>query len=163
MALALQDGKLVAITLDGITKISCQCCIPLQFVYTLNPSLYGGILQCVTAFGGTAGLCCGYAPYLSISEESPDGEVFVAEARQDGIWSSSVNIELYAIWYAESDTIPTPQPYPGGILSVTYLGTTKSISIPTMVESLLCDDLGLVATITVFSSQLGDGSFFKFA
>lgn len=163
MALALQDGKLVASTLDGITKISCQCCIPLQFSYGLNPTPYGGVLQCVAAFGGQDGPCCDTGwPYVAVFDEpSTDGEVLVAQAKRDGLWSSTANIDFYAIWLGEFDIGPY-QPYPGGTLSVTYLGVEKSVSVPTMSESMLCEDIGYVTTVVVSASPLEDGSFFSF-
>jgi hypothetical protein len=163
MALALQDDKLVASTLDGITKISCQCCIPLQFSYAFNPILYsGGVLQCVAAFGGQDGPCCDTGwPYVSVFETGADGEVLVAEAKRDGLWSSTANIDFYAIWLGDSDIYPY-QPYPGGTLSVTYLGVTKSVEVPTMSEGVFCVDIGFVKTVVVSASPIEDGSFFKF-
>jgi hypothetical protein len=162
MQIALQDGKVVVSTLDGVTRASCQCCSPLQFSYTLNPFDYGALQQCVSAFGGGDGLCCEQFPawpYVSVFDEPPTaGEVYVSQAKSAGLWTSTSNIYFYAIWDGDSDQ--GYQPYPGGTLEVTYLGDTKSLPVSSMVESQNCGDIGLVATVMVSATDVGDGTFF---
>jgi len=157
-----KDNKRVVVkTVDAVTRISCKCCTQLQFSYAFNPVPYGGILQCVSAFGGQNGICCDTEwPYVVVFDDPGNaGEILVADAKQDGLWSSTVNIDFYAAWNGDSDAGIIP--YPGGTLSVTYLGATKSIYVATMNENPSCDT-SFVTTVVVSSDPLEDKTFFEF-
>lgn len=91
-------------------------------------------------------------------DTSTDGfervDVRVDLAHTDSLWTSSYNIECYAGWY---------EPNGGSgpfLLTVTYKGDTKTESISDPGTSTTCATTH-VATITVYSTVQGDGTFFE--
>ena len=159
------EGKII--TKGGLP--SCTCCgeaFELAITYDWRGTGQYDLDTKTTAFGEVVGWSCGdsgdYVLWLLggsgiQDDQSLNGfervDVRVDKARTDGLWTSSYNIECYAGWY-------TPVGGTGNAsLSVTYKGITKLKTISPYTQSSCASTS--VATITVYSTALGDGSFFE--
>lgn len=98
-----------------------------------------------------------YMQWISGDDTSLNGfeqvDARVDDAKDDGLWTSSVNIECYAGWYTPAEGSGSAQ------LIVEYRGDTKTITIsPGSQETCASTH---VATITVFSTVQFDGTYFS--
>jgi hypothetical protein len=158
------EGKVI--TKGGLP--SCTCCedFELAITYDWRGTDQFDLDTNTTAFGESVGFDCGdsgtYVVWLLggdgvQDDESQNGfervDVRVDLARTNGLWTSSYNIECFAGWYEPAGGSGS------ATLSVTYKGSTKTKSISPGTQ----DDCAAtpVATITVYSTALGDGSFFE--
>lgn len=169
------EGKVI--TKGGLP--SCTCCegFELAITYDWRGTGQYDLDTHTSAFGEACGWsngdgpvgfensCGEYGTYVAWlaggsgaqDDQSLDGfervDVRVNKARTDGLWTSSYNIECYAGWY-------TPAGGTGNAtLSVTYKGITKPKTISPGTQNSCASTA--VATITVYSTALGDGSFFE--
>ena len=170
------EGKVI--TKGGFP--SCTCCgeaFELAITYDWRGTGQYDLDTHTSAFGEACGwsngdgpvgfeFSCGvYGTYVTWlaggsgaqDDQSLDGfervDVRVDKARTDGLWTSSYNIECFAGWY---------QPAGGSgyaTLRVTYKGITKTKTISPGTQYSCASTA--VATITVYSTALGDGSFFE--
>jgi hypothetical protein len=158
------EGKVI--TKGGLP--SCACCedFELAITYDWRGTDQYDLDTKTTAFEESVGWSCGdsgdYVLWLAGGSGAQDDtsqngfervDVRVDQARTDGLWTSSYNIECFAGWY---------QPAGGSgsaTLSVTYKGITKTMTISPGTQNNCASTA--VATITVYSTALGDGSFFE--
>lgn len=162
----LQSGKVV--TKGG--KPSCACCGPsfeMSIKYDWSGTGQFDLDTSTTAFGESVGWSCGdsgtYVLWLpggdpySPDDQGQDGfervDVRVDLARVDGLWTSSYNVECFAGWYSSALGSGDAR------LEVIYKGVTKTKAIAPGSQSGCASTP--VATITVYASPLGDGSFFE--
>jgi len=156
------EGKVI--TKSGLP--SCTCCEELAITYDWRGTNQYDLDTKTTAFGESVGFSCGdsgaYVLWLpgnagNKDDTSQNGferiNVRVDKARTDGLWTSSYNIECFSGWYAPSAGLGS------ATLSVIYKGTTKTMTISPGTQSDCASTA--VATITVYSTALGDGSFFE--
>ena len=156
------EGKVI--TKGGLP--SCTCCFELAITYDWRGTGQYDLDTNTQAFGESVGWSCGgsgdYVLWLpggsgALDDTSQNGfervDVRVDKARTDGLWTSSYNIQCKAGWF-------TPAGGSGSAtLSVTYRGTTKTKTISPGTQNNCASTA--VATITVYSTALGDGSFFE--
>jgi hypothetical protein len=84
----------------------------------------------------------------------------VEAARQDGVWSSSVNFEVNAHW----DKLDGSGTGGAAFIDVTYKGTTKTASLGNLTIAEYgtnCSGESTGVTITIYATQLPDGSYFE--
>lgn len=155
---------------DGVTKVSCACCEEWLVVDFSGSSdggyVSGSICSTTTGFFGTSCWCEG--GFYEGASDRQHIETNVGLARNDGIWTSSVNFTVKAhmetdCYGEEVDNVCQPQTSTPGTLSVTYKGVTKSADIE-LIEALLesaCSGFDVGLTITVYATALGDGSYFE--
>jgi hypothetical protein len=173
------EGKII--TKGGLP--SCTCCgeaFELAITYDWRGTGQYDLDTHTSAFGEACGwsdgdgpvgfeYSCGeYGTYVAWlaggsgaqDDQSLDGfervDVRVDKARTDGLWTSSYNIECFAGWY---DLNGGSGPF---LLTVTYKGDTKTESISDPGTSTTCATTP-VATIIVYSTVQGDGTFFEIA
>ena len=162
-----EGGTVRVVTKDGI--VSCTCCeqFELAITYDWRYTDQSDLDTKTEAFGETVGWSCGdsgtYVAWLAggdgnLDDTSQNGfervDVRVDLAYTDALWTSSYNIQCYAGWY---------EPAGGSgefTLRVTYKGDTKTETISDPGVSTGCVTAA-VATITVYSTALGDGTFFE--
>jgi len=170
LSVKLREGKVLL--KNG--KVSCTCCEgELAITYDWRGTGQTDLDSNTVAFGQSAGYNCGVggsyvawlqggggpcAPGESCDDVSTDGfervDVRVDTAKQDGLWTSSYNVECYAGWYA-------PQGGTGSfVLRATYRGQSRSVTISDPGPSSSCVT-EKVATITVFANAQPDGFKFK--
>ena len=153
------NGKVI--TKEG--KISCECCelFEMRILYDWSGTNQIDLDTGTTAFGATVGYACGsgnqYIAWISGDDTSQNGfesvDVRVDAAKADGLWTSSYNISCAAGWY---------EPVGGSgsyTLRVTYKGDTKSL----LSSAGSQDDCATYPsrTVTVYSSQQSDGTYFE--
>ena len=156
------EGKII--TKGGLP--SCTCCFELAITYDWRGTDQTDLDSNTQAFGESVGWSCGdsgaYVLWLpggsgAQDDTSTNGfervDVRVDKARTDGLWTSSYNIECFAGWYQPADGSGS------ATLSVTYKGITKTMTISPGTQNSCASTA--VATITVYSTALGDGSFFE--
>lgn len=161
MIFPLQGGQLILV--GGL--VSCQCCgvfegYQLAIKYGWEGTGMADLDTATEFLTETVGWSCGgsgtYVQWLaggdgSQDDTSVDGyervDVRVDAARTAGLWTSSVNIELFAGWY-----IPQAGSGPA-LVTVTYNGVTDTKVISPGSQSLCAATA--VGTITVYS----DGTF----
>ena len=156
---------------DGISKIkrknqkivSCSCCsvYELTIKYSWEGTNQYDLDTKTQAFGESVGWECGDSgtyvqwitgdiTYLNSFEQV---DVRVDQAKSDGLWSSSYNIECYAGWYIPAGGSGSAN------LIVEYKNKTKSKVInPGSQDSCASTS---VATVTVYSTEQPDGSYFE--
>jgi hypothetical protein len=163
------EGKVI--TKGGLP--SCTCCgevFELAITYDWRGTGQYDLDSSTQAFGESVGFdcCCSgvYVLWLAGGSGTQDDQslngfervnVLVDKARTDGLWTSSYNIECFAGWY-------TPNGGTGNAgLSVTYKGITKPKTGPKTISPGSQESCAAtsVATITVYATALGDGSFFE--
>lgn len=159
-------GKVV--TRGGLP--SCTCCGPppteLEIKYGWEGTGMSDLDTKTSAFTESVGWSCGdsglYVLWLPGSSGSQDDRsmngyerinVRVDAARTDSLWTSSYNVECYAGWYS-----PAGGSGPA-LLTATYRGVTKSQSISPGSQDNCASTH--VATITVYATALGDGTYFE--
>jgi hypothetical protein len=113
------------------------------------------------AFGQSVGFACGsggeYIQWIGGDNTGLDGyeqvDVLVDKAKSDGLWTSSYNIDCFAGWYE-----PAEGSGPANLV-VEYKNKTKSKSISPGSQNGCASTS--VATVTVYSTQLPDESYFE--
>lgn len=155
----LQDGKVVL--KDG--KASCLCCDLYQLTIKYDWSGTGmrDLDTQTAAFGESVGFSCGdsgtYVQWIGGDNTGLDGyeqvDVLVDNAKSDGLWTSSYNIDCFAGWFA-----PAEGSGPANLV-VEYKNKTKSKSISPGSQNGCASTS--VATVTVYSTQLPDESYFE--
>jgi hypothetical protein len=114
-----------------------------------------------SAFGESVGYGCGgsgtYVQWIGGDNTGQDAveqvDIRVEDARRDGLWSSSYNIDAFAGWYGPAGGSGNAQ------LIVAFKGSTKTKSISPGQQSGCASTQ--VATITVYSTKQDDGSHFE--
>jgi hypothetical protein len=144
-------------------KASCTCCdlYQLTIKYDWGGTGMSDLDTKTTAFGESVGFACGnsgtYVQWIGGDNTGLNGyeqvDVLVDKAKTDGLWTSSYNIDCFAGWYE-----PAEGSGPANLI-VEYKNKTKSKSISPGSQSG-CASTG-VATVTVYSTQLPDGSYFE--
>jgi hypothetical protein len=159
MSLWARNGKIVV---DSQNRpIECSACPQCQFLeLTIRYSWAGtGMydLDTGTTFLDTkVGWSCGdgdeYIEWVSGDDTSIDGEeevnVKVDSARADGLWTSSVEIFLYAGWYEPAGGSGNATVF------VTYNGITDSVTITPGTQSDCASSS--VGTVTVYDNGTFD-------
>jgi hypothetical protein len=174
-----QDGsstkKIILKNVDGQNVVSCECCVVDEWmIVDFEPKN--------NADGSVSGSICNpgffYSSYDFCWCEGGiyDGnssrqliETNVGAARADGVWSSSVNFDVKAhLEYPCETFIPDtsicdPQTTYTGSISVTYKGVTKSqnMNLFRAERGSDCTIYDVSPIITVYSTPLGDGSYFE--
>jgi hypothetical protein len=183
-----QDGsstkKIILKNVDGQNKVSCECCGGQGFLWvyvgrytetSANPDCGGYFLYYAISyqlpFGNQlSGLSCGAPSYGECDFDFYPGlqcapGVDLGGMKADGIWTSSVNISVNAAWsssplanYEDCDPITDPVSF-----MIDYRGVTKTTQrVPETVVYLDGCPVGYpVIDITVYSTPLGDGSYFE--
>lgn len=121
-------------------------------MYDLDTSTHG--------FGEELGWSCTnaefYMHWITGDDTSQDGfeqvDARVDDAKTDGLWTSSTNIECYAGWYIPASGSGSAQ------IVVEYRGDTKTKTISPGEQSTCASTH--VATITVYSTLQLDGTYF---
>ena len=158
------SGLIITKTIEGQRLISCSCCTLFQITveYSWAGTGQRDLDTATTAFGYTLGFACGgegnpYVKWITGDNISVNGreqvDVLVDTARQDGLWTSSTNIVCKAGWYS-----PAGGSGPATLI-VSYKNRTKTQSISPGSQNGCASTT--VATVTVYSQQQGDGSFFE--
>lgn len=156
------EGKII--TKGGLP--SCTCCFELAITYDWRGTDQNDLDTNTQAFGESVGWSCGdsgaYVLWLAGGSGAQDDttqngfervDVRVDKARTDELWTSSYNIECFAGWFEPAGGSGS------ATLSVTYRGKTKTMAISPGTQGGCASTA--VATITVYSTALGDGSFFE--
>lgn len=184
-----QDGsstkKIITKNVDGQNVVSCECCGVAQdliWVYvdryletSANPDcggyfLYYAISYQLPSGNQLSGLSCGAPSYGECDfDYYPEFQcapgVDLGGMKAEGIWTSSVNISVNAAWssmplvtYEDCDPITEPVSF-----QIVYRGVTKTTQrVPETVVYLDGCPVGYpVIDITVYSTPLGDGSYFE--
>jgi hypothetical protein len=167
-----EGGKRIP-TKDG--KVSCGCCggdewmiVDFEPKNSANGSVSGAI--CNSGFFYAAWDFC----WCEGGIYNGDGgrqriETNVGAARADGVWSSSVNFSVRAHldWecetYMPDSATCDPQTNYTGSISVTYKGETKSKNMDLFRAQIgsQCTHYDVSPIITIYSTPLGDGSYFE--
>jgi len=162
-----EGGTARVVTKEG--KPSCSCCeqFELAITYDWRGTDQFDLDTKTEAFSETVGWSCGnsgtYVAWLAGGDGNQDDtsqngfervDVRVDLAYTDELWTSSYNILCYAGWFEPAEGSGDFQ------LSVTYKGATKTETISDPGSSTSCVETQ-VATITVYATALGDGTFFE--
>ena len=153
------SGKVVI--KDG--KVACECCLGFQMtiLYSWEGTGQPDLDTSTRGFDENLGYDCTnqeiYLQWITGDDTSVDGneqvDARVNDARKDGLWTSSYNIECFAGWYA-----PRGGSGPAELI-VTYKNKTKQKTIsPGQQNSCAAT---LVATITFYAQKQPDDSFFE--
>lgn len=147
----------------GLRAVSCGCCENFQLTvkYSWEGTGQRDLDTNTTAFGESAGWSCGsggsYVQWITGDQTGQDAfeqvDIRVQDARGDGLWTSSYNIEAFAGWYAPAGGSGSAQ------LIVEFKGETKTKTISPGQQSGCASTA--VATITVYSTLQDDGSYFE--
>lgn len=159
------SGKVV--TRGGLP--SCTCCnyaTEMEIKYDWGGTGMYDLDTNTTAFGEQVGYNCGdsglYVRWLPGSSGPKDDQsqngferinVRVDAARTAGLWTTSYNIECYAGWYSPRHGSGYCQ------LIITYKGVTVTATILPGTQNGCASTP--VATITVYSTDQGDGVYFE--
>ena len=161
------SGAVKVKTDGGLRAVSCGCCESFQLTvkYSWEGTGQRDLDTQTAAFGESVGFGCGsggtYVQWVGADTaetgQAIDGyeqvDIRVDDARRDGLWSSSYNIECFAGWYE-------PAGGSGGAqLIVEFKGRTKSKSISPGQQNGCASTR--VATVTVYSTAQDDGAFFE--
>ena len=152
---------------DG--KVSCGCCSELLDVLfypttTSEGSMSGTI--CISdettadAFGFYFSGCWCEGGIYDVDSTRQHIVTDVGAARQDGVWSSSVNFEVNAHWDAGDGTGTGDEAF----IDVTYRGITKTASLGNLTIAEYgsnCSGESTGVTITIYATPLPDGSYFE--
>ncbi|MEN9534834.1 MAG: hypothetical protein RLZ22_163 [Verrucomicrobiota bacterium] len=163
--------KIILKDINGQQKVGCECCDDWLFVDFSGTGVSGSICTPTIGFfsysGGDQCWCEG-GSYDGDSNRQHI-ETNVGAARTDGVWTSSVNFSVKAHSdqmceeYVSGTNKCDPETSTSGTLSVTYKGVTKSTAINLVIAeygtNCSYEDVG--KTITVYSTPLGDGSYFE--
>lgn len=156
------DGVKRIVTKDG--KASCECCNQLLDVLFSPISSSDGYLSgsiCASGFFGSECWCEGGiydVPQYPITRDHIVTDV--GAARQDGVWSSSVNFDVTAHWDAEFGTGTGDEAF----IDVTYRGETKTASLGNLnirEYGTSCSGESTGKTIIIYAAPLSDGSYFE--
>lgn len=164
MTLGLSTSGVIKIKTDGgLRAVSCGCCESFQLTvkYSWEGTGQSDLDTKTEAFGEVAGWSCGgsgtYVQWIGGDNTAQDGveqvDIRVIDARRDGLWSSSYNIDAFAGWYEPAGGSGNAQ------LIVDFKGSTKTKSISPGQQSGCASTQ--VATITVYSTRQDDGSYFE--
>jgi hypothetical protein len=147
----------------GLRAVSCGCCESFQLTvkYSWEGTGQRDLDTQTAAFGESAGYGCGssgtYVQWIGGDNTGQDAaeqvDIRVQDARRDGLWSSSYNIDAFAGWYEPAGGSGNAQ------LIVEYKGRTKTKTISPGQQSGCASTQ--VATVTVYADQQEDGSFFE--
>lgn len=162
------DGVKRIVTKEG--KASCECCggqllDVLFYPTTTSEGAMSGTI-CISdeatadGFGFFFGGCWCEGGYYDVDSTRQHIVTDVGSARQDGVWSSSVNFDVNAHWDASGGTGT------GGaaFIDVTYKGTTKTASLGNLTIAEYgtnCSGESTGVTITIYATKLPDGSYFE--
>jgi hypothetical protein len=158
MTIKTQGGKVI--TKDG--KVSCECCdIQMEIIYSWAGTGQDDLDTSTRGFDESLGYSCEnqgvYMQWISGDDTGRDGSeqvnARVIDARKDGLWTSSYNIECYAGWYIPADGSGPAE------LIVKYKKKEKRKQISPGEQDNCASTL--VATITVYAIIQPDGSFFE--
>lgn len=144
--------------------VPCACCdqpYQMQIYYSWYGTGQSDLDTNTVAFGASVGFACGsgndYVTWISGDNTGIDGletvHVLVGDAKRDGLWTSSYNINCYAGWY-EPATGSGP-----AFFQTVYRGVAKTKTIYPGVQSICASTH--VATVTVYSQPLTDGTYFE--
>jgi hypothetical protein len=162
MTLGRTPAGLIKIKTDGgLRAVECACCFQLTIKYSWQGTGQFDLDTKTEAFGEVAGWSCGggglYVQWITGDRTEKNGveqvDIRVADARRDGLWSSSYNINAFAGWYTPAGGSGNAQ------LIVAFKGRTKTKAISPGQQSG-CASTG-VATITVYSAMQEDGAYFE--
>jgi hypothetical protein len=171
-----QDGsstkKIILKNVDGQNKVSCECCDEWLVVDFSGTSVSGSICTSATGFFtySEGDDCWCEGGFYDGESNREHIETNVGAARTDGVWTSSVNFSVKAHsdqgcpdGYVSGTNKCSPETSTSGTLSVTYKGVTKSTGISLVVAEYgsNCSGEDVGKTITVYATQLGDGSYFE--
>ena len=153
----LQNGKVILKS----GKASCSCCFQLTIKYDWSGTGMRDLDTKTSAFGESVGFDCGeggaYLQWIGRDNTGLNGfervDVLVDTAKTDGLWTSSYNIQCFAGWY-----IPAGGSGPANLI-VEYKNKTKSKSISPGSQNNCASTA--VATVIVYSTIQGDGSYFE--
>ena len=144
-------------------KASCLCCdlYQLTIKYDWGGTGMRDLDTKTSAFGESVGYGCGgsgtYVKWIGGDNTGLNGyeqvDVLVDLAKTNGLWTSSYNISCFAGWYK-----PAEGSGPANLI-VEYKNKTKSKSISPGSQTG-CASTG-VATVIVYSTIQGDGSYFE--
>ena len=157
------SGAVKVKTDGGLRAVSCGCCESFQLTvkYSWEETGQRDLDTQTAAFGESVGYSCGsggnYVQWIGGDNTGVNAfeqvDIRVEDARRDGLWSSSYNIDCFAGWYE-------PAGGSGGAqLIVEFKGRTKTKSISPGQQDV-CASTG-VATVTVYSTAQDDGAFFE--
>lgn len=161
------DGVRRIVTKDE--KASCECCSQLFDVLFYPTTTSDGGMSgtiCISdettadAFGFFFGGCWCEGGAYDVDSTRQHIVTDVGSARQDGVWSSSLNFEVNAHWDAEGGTGTGDEAF----IDVTYRGITKTASLGNLTIAEYgtnCSGESTGVTITIYATPLPDGSYFE--
>lgn len=157
------SGAVKVKTDGGLRAVNCACCESFQLTvkYSWEGTGQRDLDTQTAAFGESVGYSCGsggnYVQWIGGDKRGVNAfeqvDIRVEDARRDGLWSSSYNIDCFAGWYEPSGGSG------GAQLIVEFKGRTKTKSIsPGQQDGCASTS---VATVTVYSTAQDDGAFFE--